>query len=87
MTRGGSDHRNLKHSEWFHRLLSFIPITSLLNGVSLNPLVSRVLVELHSCPQVRARMSSTKFQLRNSFLHPLRAGRTCGKTCHKATIE
>ncbi|MFS7955661.1 hypothetical protein Hanom_Chr07g00645251 [Helianthus anomalus] len=25
---------------------------------------------LHSCPQVRARMSSTKFRLRNSFLHP-----------------
>ncbi|KAJ0753997.1 hypothetical protein HanPI659440_Chr09g0342071 [Helianthus annuus] len=26
--------------------------------------------ELHSCPQVRARMSSTKFQLRNSFPPP-----------------
>ncbi|CAH1445241.1 unnamed protein product [Lactuca virosa] len=39
--RGGSDDRNLKHNEWLHTVqsepdvitMSFIPITSLLNGV------------------------------------------------------
>ncbi|KAJ0525164.1 putative MACPF domain-containing protein CAD1/NSL1 [Helianthus annuus] len=40
--RGGSDAPNLKHNEWLHSVqlepdvitMSFIPITSLLNGVS-----------------------------------------------------
>ncbi|KAI7753240.1 hypothetical protein M8C21_010108 [Ambrosia artemisiifolia] len=40
--RGGSDDRNLKHKEWLHSVqlepdvitMSFVPITSLLNGVS-----------------------------------------------------
>lgn len=39
--RGGSDNRNLPHNEWLHTVqlepdvisMSFIPITSLLNGV------------------------------------------------------
>lgn len=40
--RGGSDYRNLTHNEWLHTVqlepdaisMSFIPITSLLNGIT-----------------------------------------------------
>lgn len=57
--RGGSDNRNLSHNEWLHTVqfepdviaMSFIPITSLLNGVPGSGFLSHAINLYLRCEQ------------------------------------
>ncbi|KVI01665.1 hypothetical protein Ccrd_020054 [Cynara cardunculus var. scolymus] len=65
--RGGSDDRNLKHDEWLHSVqlepdvitMSFIPITSLLNGVSGSGYLSHAINLYLRCEQIFFLLSET----------------------------
>uniref|UniRef100_A0A251UHP0 Putative membrane attack complex component/perforin (MACPF) domain-containing protein n=1 Tax=Helianthus annuus TaxID=4232 RepID=A0A251UHP0_HELAN len=54
--RYGSDHRNLKHSEWLHNVqlepdvikMSFIPITLLLNGVPGSGYLCHAIISIYA---------------------------------------
>lgn len=70
--RGGSDDRNLKHNEWLHSVqlepdvitMSFIPITSLLNGVSGSGYLSHAInLYLRYKPPVEELHQFLEFQL------------------------
>lgn len=70
--RGGSDDRNLKHNEWLHTVqlepdvitMSFIPITSLLNGVSGSGYLSHAInLYLRYKPPVEELHQFLEFQL------------------------
>ncbi|XP_023731232.2 MACPF domain-containing protein At4g24290 [Lactuca sativa] len=70
--RGGSDDRNLKHNEWLHTVqsepdvitMSFIPITSLLNGVLGSGYLSHA-INLYLCykPPIEELRQFLEFQL------------------------
>ncbi|CAH1445238.1 unnamed protein product [Lactuca virosa] len=70
--RGGSDDRNLKHNEWLHTVqsepdvitMSFIPITSLLNGVSGSGYLSHAInLYLRYKPPIEELHQFLEFQL------------------------
>ncbi|KAD4179395.1 hypothetical protein E3N88_27986 [Mikania micrantha] len=70
--RGGNDDRNLKHSEWLHSVqsepdvitMSFIPITSLLNGVSGSGYLSHAInLYLRYKPPIEELHQFLEFQL------------------------
>lgn len=70
--RGGSDDRNLKHNEWLHSVqlepdvitMSFIPITSLLNGVSGSGYLSHAInLYLRYKPPIEELHQFLEFQL------------------------
>ncbi|KAI3755170.1 hypothetical protein L1987_54965 [Smallanthus sonchifolius] len=70
--RGGSDDRNLKHNEWLHTVqsepdvitMSFIPITSLLNGVTGSGYLSHAInLYLRYKPPIEELHQFLEFQL------------------------
>ncbi|KAI7730859.1 hypothetical protein M8C21_026422 [Ambrosia artemisiifolia] len=70
--RGGSDDRNLKHKEWLHSVqlepdvitMSFVPITSLLNGVSGSGYLSHAInLYLRYKPPIEELHQFLEFQL------------------------
>lgn len=70
--RGGSDNRNLTHNEWLHTIhyepdmisMSFIPITSLLNGVSGSGFLSHAInLYLRYKPPIEELHQFLEFQL------------------------
>ncbi|KAK9077046.1 hypothetical protein SSX86_005381 [Deinandra increscens subsp. villosa] len=70
--RGGSDDRNLNHNEWLHSVqsepdvitMSFIPITSLLNGVSGSGYLSHAInLYLRYKPPIEELHQFLEFQL------------------------
>ncbi|KAM0036199.1 putative MACPF domain-containing protein CAD1/NSL1 [Helianthus debilis subsp. tardiflorus] len=70
--RGGNDDRNLKHNEWLHSVqlepdvitMSFVPITSLLNGVSGSGYLSHAInLYLRYKPPIEELHQFLEFQL------------------------
>ncbi|KAL8208931.1 hypothetical protein R6Q57_008343 [Mikania cordata] len=70
--RGGSGYKNLKHSEWLHSVqlepdvikMSFIPITSLLNGVSGSGYLSHAInLYLRYKPPIEELQQFLEFQV------------------------
>ncbi|KAK1430195.1 hypothetical protein QVD17_12762 [Tagetes erecta] len=70
--RGGSDDRNLKHNDWLHTVqsepdvitMSFIPITSLLNGVTGSGYLSHAInLYLRYKPPIEELHQFLEFQL------------------------
>ncbi|KAI3752657.1 hypothetical protein L2E82_24692 [Cichorium intybus] len=70
--RGGSDNRNMNHNEWLHSVqlepdvitMSFIPITSLLNGVSGSGYLSHAInLYLRYKPPIEELHQFLEFQL------------------------
>ncbi|CAK9184761.1 unnamed protein product, partial [Ilex paraguariensis] len=70
--RGGSDNRNLTHNDWLHTVqlepdvisMSFIPITSLLNGVSGSGFLSHAInLYLRYKPPIEELNQFLEFQL------------------------
>ncbi|KAJ0561312.1 putative MACPF domain-containing protein CAD1/NSL1 [Helianthus annuus] len=71
--RYGSDHRNLKHSEWLHNVqlepdvikMSFIPITLLLNGVPGSGYLCHAIISIYAAnkPPIDELQHFLEFQL------------------------
>ncbi|KAJ0781073.1 putative MACPF domain-containing protein CAD1/NSL1 [Helianthus annuus] len=71
--RYGSDHRNLKHSEWLHNVqlepdvikMSFIPITLLLNGVPGSGYLCHAIISIYAVnkPPIDELQHFLEFQL------------------------
>nr|GLL23915.1 MACPF domain-containing protein At4g24290 [Ipomoea trifida] len=70
--RGGSDYRNLTHNEWLHTVqlepdaisMSFIPITSLLNGITGSGFLSHAInLYLRYKPPIEELHQFLEFQL------------------------